>query len=66
MPRQRLPSLTQRFARDVVLGIFNPALMTTMMQSTLLPIEDDGHVFDDMRHNFTYHEFVSPILPARI
>lgn len=59
MPRQQLTFADAKLCwRDVVLGIFNPTLMTTMMQSRLLPIDDDGHVFDEMRHQFTYrHEF---------
>lgn len=59
MPRQQLTFADAKLCwRDIVLGIFNPMLMTTMMQARLLPIDDDGHVFDEMRHQFTYrHEF---------
>lgn len=58
-PRQQLTFADAKLCwRDVVLGVFNPLLMTTLMQSRLLPINDDGHVFDEMRHQFTYrHEF---------
>jgi len=59
MPRQQLTFADAKLCwRDIVLGIFNPALMTTMMQTRLLDVVDDGSVFDDMRHKFTYrHEF---------
>lgn len=44
--------------RDVVLGIFNPMIMTAMMRSTLLPAETTNDLFDEMRHQFNYrHEF---------
>lgn len=43
--------------QDVVLGAFNPILMTAMMRSLLLPSEEYGHLFDEMRIQFNYrHE----------
>lgn len=58
LPRQQLTFADAKLCwRDIVLGIFNPALMTTLMQERLLSIEDEGGAFDDMRHQFTYrHE----------
>jgi erythronate-4-phosphate dehydrogenase len=68
LPRQQLTFADAKLSwRDVVLGIFNPMLMTTMMQSRLLLITDDGKVFDDMRHKFTYrHEFAFTDIAAGI
>ena len=59
MPRQQLTFADGQLCwRDIVLGIFNPIIMTTLMQTNLLPIVDDGSVFDAMRREFTYrHEF---------
>jgi erythronate-4-phosphate dehydrogenase len=65
-PRTPLTMLTQELAfagaehhwQDMVLGVFNPLVMTAMMKTLLLPAEDYGHVFDDMRNQFNYrHEF---------
>jgi erythronate-4-phosphate dehydrogenase len=44
--------------QDIVLGIFNPMITTTMMRSLLLPSNEDGHLFDEMRNEFNYrYEF---------
>ncbi len=44
--------------QDVVLGVFNPLVITDMMRTILLPTEDAGHSFDEMRNQFNYrHEF---------
>ncbi|EKD69873.1 MAG: hypothetical protein ACD_46C00710G0002 [uncultured bacterium] len=58
MPRQTL-----RFAgenhhwQDMVLGVFNPIIMTSIMRTTLLSEEIHGPLFDKMRHEFSYrHE----------
>jgi len=58
LPRQQLTFADAKLCwRDVVLGVFNPVLMTTLMQERLLPLEDCGKAFDDMRYHFTYrHE----------
>lgn len=58
MPRQTLAFAgTEHHWQDVVLGIFNPTIMSTIMRTLLLPIERHGALFDDMRNQFTYrHE----------
>jgi len=44
--------------QDIVLGVFNPLVITAMMRTILLPATDYGHLFDDMRNQFNYrHEF---------
>lgn len=43
--------------QDVALGVFNPIVMTAMMRAMLLPSDDYGHLFDEMRVQFNYrHE----------
>lgn len=59
MPRQQLMfgGMTHHW-QDIVLGVFNPMIMTAMMRTLLLPADDYGHVFDEMRNQFNYrHEF---------
>ncbi len=47
----------QHHWQDVVLGVFNPIVMTAMMRTMLLPAEDYDHRFDEMRVQFNYrHE----------
>ena len=62
--KQEMPRQTLTFAgakhhwQDMVLGVFNPLVMTAMMRNMLLPAESTGVLFDDLRHQFTYrHEF---------
>lgn len=44
--------------QDIVLGVFNPAVITTMMRTLLLPAHEYGPLFDEMRNQFNYrHEF---------
>lgn len=44
--------------QDIVMGIFNPLILTAMLRTLILPENDYGHLFDDMRHQFNYrHEF---------
>jgi len=44
--------------QDIVLGVFNPLIITAMLRTIILPEDDYGHLFDDMRHQFNYrHEF---------
>jgi erythronate-4-phosphate dehydrogenase len=46
--------------QDIVLGVFNPMVITEMMRTILLPEEDDGRLFDKMRNEFNYrYEFTS-------
>lgn len=66
LPPISMPTQTLGFAgtthhwHDLVLGIFNPLVMTAMMRSTLLPAEQVATSFDQMRNQFTYrHEFAS-------
>lgn len=40
--------------QDIVLGIFNPVLMTAMMKSLIFAADEVGQVFDQMRHDFNY------------
>ncbi len=57
MPRQRLDFSGQSRWQDVVLGVFNPMIITTMMRELLLPDADDlqsDAPFDDMRNQFNY------------
>ncbi|RDI48637.1 4-phosphoerythronate dehydrogenase [Aquicella lusitana] len=59
MPQQQLAFAGEKHHwQDIVLGIFNPLIMTAMMRSRLLPSEDEGRLFDEMRNQFNYrHEF---------
>jgi len=44
--------------QDIVLGVFNPLIMTSMMRTQLLPEEAGAKEFDEMRNKFSYrHEF---------
>ena len=59
MPNQQLTfaDRPQRW-QNIVLGVFNPLLMTSMMRATLMNTEEYGIYFDEMRHQFNYrHEF---------
>lgn len=59
MPTQQLTfAHHEAHWQEVVLGVFNPLVITAMMKALLLPAEDYGHVFDEMRNRFNYrHEF---------
>ena len=59
MPHQQLTFADSlHHWQDIVLGVFNPLVMTAMMRQVLLATEDDGSAFDQMRHQFNYrHEF---------
>ncbi len=59
IPRQQLKfSGDSHDWQDIVLGVLNPLVITSMMQTMLLPAEDAGHFFDEMRNQFNYrHEF---------
>lgn len=59
MPQQRLSFAGDKHHwQDIVLGIFNPIIMTAMMRTNLLNIAEVGPAFDDMRNRFNYrHEF---------
>lgn len=59
MPKQTLSFAGhQHHWQDIVLGIFNPIIMTAMMREKLLSTENHGPLFDEMRNQFNYrHEF---------
>lgn len=59
MPHQQLSfSGRECHWQEIVLGAFNPLVITHMMKTMLMPVEDSGHSFDEMRHQFNYrHEF---------
>jgi len=59
MPKQRLTFAGQQHAwQDIVLGVFNPAVITQMMRTILLPEREYGSFFDEMRNQFNYrYEF---------
>lgn len=59
MPHQYLEfNRTKTAWQDIVLGVFNPLVITEMMQTILMPASDYGHLFDEMRHQFNYrHEY---------
>jgi erythronate-4-phosphate dehydrogenase len=68
MPRQELNySGTQHHWQDIVLGVFNPVVMTAMMRTKILPAEHHGVVFDELRNRFQYrHEFAYTSVPGLI
>lgn len=59
IPYQELSfSGLQHHWQDIVMGVFNPLIMSAMMRSLLLPAENVDALFDDMRNKFNYrHEF---------
>lgn len=68
-----MPSQTLQFSgsnhrwQDIVLGVFNPAVMTAMMRTTLLPVANHGALFDAMRHRFQFrHEFAYTRIPGLV
>lgn len=64
MPEQRLnfTEIKQSW-QDVVLDIFNPCAVTTMMRTIILPEENAGCLFDEMRTQFNYrYEFNYTVL----
>jgi erythronate-4-phosphate dehydrogenase len=40
--------------RDIVLGVFNPFLLTAMLRAAILPVNEYGVLFDEMRNQFNY------------
>lgn len=53
--------------QDIVLGAFNPLILTAMMKTTLLPSNDYGHLFDEMRNQFNYrHELGYTVVDAQL
>ena len=44
--------------RDIALGVFNPAIMTTLLRERLKHADNPGLAFDQLRNQFAYrHEF---------
>lgn len=55
MPRQQLSFASEHpLWQDIVLGVFNPLVMSSMMKTILLTDNQDSHAFDNMRNQFTY------------
>lgn len=59
MPQQTLTFAGQQHHwQDIILGIFNPFIMTAIMRAGMQSSEHPETVFDEMRHEFNYrHEF---------
>jgi erythronate-4-phosphate dehydrogenase len=59
VPHQQLGFSGRKYRwQEIVLSVFNPVVITDMMRTILMPAEDGGHSFDEMRHQFNYrHEF---------
>jgi erythronate-4-phosphate dehydrogenase len=68
MPRQRLSYAgTQHHWQDIVLGVFNPVVMTSMMRTSVMPAGHHGVVFDELRNRFNYrHEFAFTGAPGLV
>jgi erythronate-4-phosphate dehydrogenase len=66
MPRQILNYAGREHRwQDIVLGVFNPAVMTAMMRTKMLPSDYHGVVFDELRNRFQYrHEFAFTKIPG--
>lgn len=59
MPEQTLTFAGENHTwAEVVLGVFNPVIMTTLMREQLLSSDHPAKIFDVLRNEFTYrHEF---------
>lgn len=59
MPEQMLSFAGEHHTwADVVLGVFNPVIMTTLMREQCLSSDHPAKTFDQLRNEFTYrHEF---------
>jgi erythronate-4-phosphate dehydrogenase len=59
MPEQTLTFAGENHTwAEVVLGVFNPVIMTTLMREQLLSSDHPAKIFDQLRNEFTYrHEF---------
>ena len=68
MPHQELNySGSNHHWQDIVLGVFNPVVMTSMMRTTMLPAEYPGVIFDELRNRFQYrHEFAYTSIPGLV
>ena len=68
MPRQVLNYAGRQHRwQDIVLGVFNPAVMTAMVRTAIMPAEHPGIIFDELRNRFQYrHEFAYTKVPGLI
>jgi erythronate-4-phosphate dehydrogenase len=68
MPRQKLFFSGENYHwQDIVLGIFNPLLMTTMMRTLMLSASNTAELFDNLRNQFNYrHEFSFTVVQANV
>jgi erythronate-4-phosphate dehydrogenase len=68
MPTQHLAYTGSQLTwEDILLGVFNPFVITDMMRTVLLPMEEYGSLFDEMRHQFNYrYEFQYTHLKADV
>lgn len=66
MPRQSLRySGKNHHWQDIVLGVFNPVVMTSMMNTMILPAQHHGVIFDELRNRFQHrHEFAYTSIPG--
>lgn len=58
-PKQELSfTCHQHSWQEVILGVFNPMVITAMMRTIFLPESGDANAFDEMRNQFNYrYEF---------
>lgn len=55
MPKQQLSFSEAHYRwQDIVLGVFNPQIISTMMHTMFMQAEEYGHLFDEMRNQFNY------------
>ena len=53
--------------QDIVLGVFNPLVITAMMRTIYCLSDEYGPIFDEMRNQFNYrHEFEDSRILTRI
>jgi hypothetical protein len=55
MPRQQLNFAGGEHRwQNLILGVFNPLVITAMMRTVLLQADEYGPLFDEMRNQFNY------------
>jgi erythronate-4-phosphate dehydrogenase len=54
MTKQHLAFSEVQCWQDIVLGVFNPLIITDMMRTLLMPDDEHGKRFDEMRNEFNY------------
>ncbi|MBV9576692.1 MAG: hypothetical protein JO149_08730, partial [Gammaproteobacteria bacterium] len=72
MPTQQLMFTENEYTwQDLILSIFNPLMIDSLMRTTLLPEENHGRLFDELRnqfnarHEFHYTYLSAPFVSAR-